>query len=103
MPTIQFFQPDQGRQFDGPLDVNAHLIRHPAATFFLRAGDEVRGDSGARPDDLLVVDRSLDPVRGCVVIASRDGDLRVERFCPANETEEFQVWGVVTHLIRALP
>lgn len=103
MPTIQFFQPDQGRQFDGPLDLHAHLIRHSAATFFLRVGDEARGDSGVRPDDLLVVDRALDPVSGCVVIASLGGDLRVMRFRPSNETEELQVWGVVTHLIRALP
>ncbi len=102
MPTIQFFQPEEGRHFDGPLDLNAHLIRHPAATFFLRAGPEVRREADVRPDDLLVVDRSLQPFPNAVVVAVRAGELRIERFQRAF-SEETEFWGVVTHLIRALP
>ncbi len=106
MPTIQFFQPDEGRHFEGPLDLNAHLIRHPAATFFLRAGPDVpapdgagRRDAGVRADDLLVIDRSVRPSLGTVIIAVHDGELRVERF---RHEETLEVWGAVTHLIRRL-
>lgn len=105
MPTIQFFQPEEGRQFDGPLDVNGYLIRHPAATFFVRAGPDVRRETAVQPDDLLVVDRSVAASLGRVAIVVRAGELRVERLgmSPANGDEELQLWGVVTHLIRALP
>lgn len=102
MPTIQFFQPEEGRHFDGPLDLNAHMIRHPAATFFLRAGPDMRRDAVVRPDDLLVVDRSVAPFPGAVIIAVRAGELCVERFRRDVE-EETELWGVVTHLVRALP
>ena len=102
MPTIQFFQPHEGRQFDGPLDLNEHLIRHPTATFFMRAGSDSR-EAGTRAGDLLVIDRSLRPAIGSIVIAVREGELRIERFNrPAND-EELELWGVVTHSIRSLP
>ena len=99
MPTIQFFQPHEGRQFDGPLDLNEHLIKHPTATFFMRAGSDSR-DAGICSGDLLVIDRSLRPAIGSIVIAVRGGELRIERFNrPAND-EELELWGVVTHAIR---
>ena len=102
MPTIQFFQPDEGRRFDGPLDLNAHVIRHPASTFFLRVGPDVRADADVRPDDLLVVDRSVAAFPNAVAVIVRGGELRVERLRRSGE-EETELWGVVTHVIRALP
>lgn len=101
MPTVQFFQPHEGRRFDGPLDLNEHLIRHPAAAFFMRAGSDSR-ETGVRAGDLLVIDRSLRPAFGSVVIAVRGGDLRIERFNRPSGDEELELWGVVTHLIRSL-
>lgn len=102
MTTIRFFQPDEGRRFDGPLDLNSHLIRHPAATFFLRAEADAPA-AGVRDGDLLVIDRSLTPAAGAVVIAVRDGDLRIERFRRPEDGAELELWGVVTHAVRALP
>jgi SOS-response transcriptional repressor LexA len=102
MPTIQFFQPEEGRRFDGPLDLNTHVIRHPAATFFLRVGPDVRGDADVRSDDLLVVDRSVTAFPNAVAVVVRGGELRVERLRRSGD-EEAELWGVVTHLIRALP
>ncbi len=102
MPTIQFFQPDEGRRFDGPLDLNAHVIRHPASTFFLRVGPDVRGDADVRHDDLLVVDRSVTAFPNAVAVVVRGGELRIERLRRSGE-EETELWGVVTHVIRALP
>lgn len=61
------------------LDLNEHLIHHPAATFIVRvAGDSMTG-AGIFPDDLLVVDRSIPPANGRVVIAMIAGGLTVKR------------------------
>lgn len=102
------------------LDLNRHLIKHPAATFFVRvAGDSMIG-AGIHCGDLLVVDRSLEPKDKSVVIAAIDGELTVKRIkihrkkitlepengdFPAQEITEdtqFEVWGVVTGVIHKL-
>jgi DNA polymerase V len=103
---------------EGQLDLNEHLIKNPPATFFLRvSGDSMTGAS-IHPDDLLVVDRSLEPKSGKIVIAVINGELTVKRlhkekdriqllaenpaYPPINITPEmdFQVWGVVTYVIH---
>ncbi len=103
-----------------PLDLNEHLIKHPAATFFVR----VRGDSmtgcGIFPDDILIVDRSLEPAHRKVVIAVVNGELTVKRLhkaggkvmlMPENagyqpivieDEMELEIWGVVTCVIHGL-
>jgi DNA polymerase V len=105
---------------EGRLDLNQHLIRHPAATFFVRAsGDSMLG-AGIHPGDLLVVDRSLEPTHGKVVIAVVDGELTVKRLDIRDgrvrllaendryppivfaENMDLQIWGVVTSVIHPL-
>lgn len=103
-----------------PLDLNEHLIKHPAATFFVR----VRGDSmtgcGIFPDDILIVDRSLEAIHRKVVIAVVNGELTVKRLyksggkvmlMPENDgykpiviedNMELEIWGVVTCVIHGL-
>lgn len=102
------------------LDLNKYLIKHPAATFFVRAAGYSMIGAGIDSGDLLVVDRSLEPKDKNVVIAVVNGELTVKRIRirkkkialePENEsypvqriTEDidFQVWGVVTHVIHGL-
>lgn len=105
---------------EGSLDLNTYLIKHPSATFFVRVtGDSMIG-AGIHPDDLLIVDRALEPVDRKVVIAVVDGNLTVKRFrlrggrvfleaendaYPPQEMKGemgFQVWGVVTSVIHPL-
>lgn len=105
---------------ENKLDLNKHLVKNPAATFFVRvAGDSMTG-AGIHDGDLLVVDRSLQPVSGNVVIAVLDGQLTVKRLRikrgritlePENQNYpahtiakgmEFEVWGVVTNVIHPL-
>lgn len=105
---------------EGRLDLNKHLIKHPAATFFVRvAGDSMTG-AGIHPGDILVVDRSLEPQDSNVVIAVLDGELTVKRISrrdgrvqlvPDNALYqpleilaemEFEVWGVVTAVVHSL-
>lgn len=102
---------------EGKLDLNQHLIKHPAATYFVRVtGDSMIG-AGIHSGDLLVVDRSLEPTDNSVVIAIVDGELTVKRLCtrqgkllllPDNDKyppvevreDSLQIWGVVTHVIH---
>ena len=64
---------------DAGIDLNEQLIRHPSSTFFLRvSGDSMTG-AGIHDGDLLVVDRSLDPRPGRVVVAVLDGGFTLKR------------------------
>lgn len=103
---------------EGRLSLDSLLIQNKEATFFVRAkGDSMTG-AGIFDADLLVVDRSLTPANGSVVVAVVDGDLTVRRLSeregkhilkPENpaykeiefkEGQELQVWGVVTATIK---
>lgn len=105
---------------EGKLDLNKHLVKNPAATFFVRvAGDSMLG-AGIHDGDLLIVDRAKEPKNGNVIIAVLDGQLTVKRLRirrgklslePENDNYpvqpitagmEFEVWGVVTNVIHPL-
>ena len=69
-PAEQYMEP--------PLDLNELLVKHPAATYFVRvSGDSMTG-AGINDGDLLVVDRSLRPADGDIIIACVDGDFTVK-------------------------
>ena len=105
---------------EGKLDLNRHLIKHPAATFFVRVTGDSMIDAGIHSGDLLVVDRSLEPADKHVVVAVLDGELTVKRLSRQNgrlrllpENRKYQpieitsqqtieIWGVVTSVIHAL-
>jgi len=57
------------------IDLN-DFIRHPAATYFIRATGESMSDGGILSGDLLIVDRAEKPVHGSIVIAAVDGEIR---------------------------
>ena len=102
------------------LDLNEMLVKHAAATFFVRvAGDSMTG-AGINHDDILVVDRSLEPSNGKVVIAVLNGELTVKRLFRNGESfrlaaenplypdrlllegESCEIWGVATFVIHSL-
>lgn len=100
------------------LNLDEHLVKNPAATFFVRVEGVSMTGAGIYPDDILVVDRSLEARPGDVIIAILDGEFTVKRLIrknrryflkpehpdysliPLGEDCEFQVWGVVTHVIH---
>ena len=65
-PAEQYLEP--------PLDLNELLVKRPAATYFVRVEGDSMSGAGISDGDLLVVDRSLRPADGDVIIASVDGD-----------------------------
>lgn len=103
---------------DKTLDLNELLIQHPAATFFVRAQGESMWDAGIHHNDILVVDRSLEPVSGKIVVCAINGEMTVKRLVdeqarwilkaenpaypniPLNEGLELVIWGVVTNVIH---
>lgn len=100
------------------LDLNEHLIKHPAATFFVRVtGDSMIG-AGINSGDILIVDRALQATDNKIVIAYINGEFTVKRitkkknalylmpendnFDPIEITPEmdFEIWGVVSYVIH---
>ena len=57
------------------LDLNELLVQKPATTFFVRAQGESMLGAGIHPNDILVVDRSLEAVPGKIVICALNGEL----------------------------
>mgnify|MGYP003433798749 CR=1 FL=1 len=103
------------------LDLNRFLVSHPESTFFAKVVGDSMIDVGIEEGDLLVIDRSIDPQDGHIVVAFLDGEftlkfIRVDKqnsnqlyLVPANSdypeilvTSEQQsvVWGVVTYSIK---
>lgn len=100
------------------LDLNEHLVQHPSATFFVRVNGDSMIGVGIHHNDILVVDKSLSPKHGSIVIAVLNGELTVKTLeyrnndpflVPANPSYpitsitsemEFSIWGVVTSVIH---
>ncbi len=105
---------------DLSIDLNRHLIKHPTATFYARVKGESMKDAGINDGDLLIIDRSLEPVDGKIAICFVDGEFTLKRIkidaegvwlTPANshfkpllikEGNNLLVWGVVTYVVKSV-
>lgn len=105
---------------EGMLDLNDYLINHPGSTFFARVGGDSMQDIGIFPDDIVIVDRAMEPANNKVVLAIYDGEFTIKRlriedgeYWLISENEayppihirhdlDFIVWGVVTAVFRKL-
>jgi len=102
------------------LDLSEALVEDEEATFYVRvAGDSMTG-AGIHDGDILVVDRSVEPGKGDVVIAALGGELTVKRYevrggrpclvpeaeghapIPVREGQELRVWGVARHVVHKI-
>lgn len=102
------------------IDLNEELIRNKPATFFMRVRGEAMIGAGIFDGDMVIVDRSIKPVNGKVVIAVLNGDMMIRRFekgfnkirlvpetnrlaaIDIDPYAEFVIWGVVTCVIHRL-
>ena len=98
------------------LDLNDLLVKREEATFFVRVAGRSMIDAGIQPDDILIVDRSLEAKHGKIVIAVIDGEVTVKRLSiyggkvvlKAENTQykdipvngALHIWGVVTSIIH---
>ncbi|HIJ56193.1 MAG TPA: translesion error-prone DNA polymerase V autoproteolytic subunit [Deltaproteobacteria bacterium] len=120
VPVAAGFPSPAEDYLEGKLDLNKYLIKHPAATFFVRVTGDSMIAAGIHPGDILIVDRSIEPADKKVVIAVIEGELTVKRIrrlkgkillMPENENYKplqinaemnFEIWGVVTNVIHPL-
>lgn len=79
------------------ISLDRSLIVHPEATFFFRVSGHDLKDEGIFDGDLLIVDRSLTPQHGQMVVAVADGDLVIRRAADlkAEKQEELILWGTI--------
>ena len=69
---------------ENKLDLNEYLVKHPAATYIVKANGSSMVDAGILSGDLLIVDRSVTPRNESIVIASIFGDLTVKKIRKKN-------------------
>lgn len=117
-PVAAGFPSPADDYIEGRIDLNQHLVRHPAATFYVRvSGDSMTG-AGIQDGDLLIVDRSAEVKSGCIVVARINDEFTLkrirkkgsrvflmpenERYQPIEITEgsDFEIWGRVVGSIR---
>lgn len=100
------------------LDLNQFLVSNQPATFFLRVKGDSMINAGIHDGDIIVVDRSVQPVDRSVVVAVVDGELTVKRlimrsgaaelhaenpkYAPIRfqDSQEMSIWGVVTSAVH---
>lgn len=100
------------------LDLNEFLIRSKSSTFFIRVSGDSMINAGIHEDDILIIDRSLNPKNNDVILAVLNGEFTVKRYVKKNQQiilvpennkytpkfinsyDEFEVWGVVTSVIH---
>ncbi|MBO7599048.1 MAG: translesion error-prone DNA polymerase V autoproteolytic subunit [Bacteroidales bacterium] len=103
------------------LDFNRDLIRNPAATFYGRVVGDSMIDAGIADGDIAVIDRSVEPSDGDIVVAFINEEFTIKyldlahrdegyiELKPANPKyhpiristdDEFEVWGVVLWTIK---
>lgn len=105
---------------DLTIDLNKHIVKHPASTFYGRVKGDSLKNAGIHNGDLLVIDKSIEPVDGKIAVCYIDGEFTAKRIqigknevllMPENEdyqpirvTEDnsFLIWGIVTHVIKSL-
>ena len=100
------------------IDLNDQLIRNKPATFFMRVSGSSMINAGIYDGDIVIVDRSLKPQNGKIVIAVIDGEMLIRRYektmnrlrlipettklsaIDISEFMDFKIWGVVSYIIR---
>jgi len=112
------FPSPAGDYIEKTLDLNELMVQHPAATFFVRASGDSMIDAGIQTGDILVVDRSIEPTGGKIVVAVVNSEFTVKRLLKQGERvllraenpefpdisidpdSDFEVWGVVMYVIH---
>ena len=103
---------------DLDLNLQEYLVQHPSATFCVRVTGDSMQNAGIFSGDVMIIDRALEPKNNTIVLAVLNGEFTVKRiqkksnklylkaenndFKSIEITEEmnFQVWGIVTHIIH---
>ncbi|WP_440427629.1 LexA family protein [Prevotella merdae] len=121
-PTIKAGFPSPADDYlNDSLDFNRDMIKNPEATFYGRVSGDSMIDAGICDGDIAVIDRSLQPMDGNVIVAFVNGEFTIKyldlkhkeegyiELKPANSNyspiridieDNFRVWGVVVWTIK---
>ncbi len=139
--TLEFFSPKTSKNnksilidtgisagFPSPADdfkqtrisLDEELIQNKEATFFAKVSGQSMIGAGLDDNDLLVIDRSLEPENNKIAVCFLDGEFTVKRLRVENnevwlqpenpdypiikitEENDFIIWGIVTSVIKRL-
>ena len=102
------------------IDLNEQLIRNKPATFFMKVSSNSMINAGIFDGDIIIVDKSIKPQNGKIVVAVIDGEMLIRRYektmnrlrlipetsklatLEVSEFMDFKIWGVVTYIIRSV-
>ena len=100
------------------ISLDKELIKNKEATFFARVSGQSMVGAGLDNNDLLVIDRSLEPTNNKIAVCLIDGEFTVKRLKVENdriwlkpenldykpieitEQNQFIIWGIVTNVIK---
>jgi len=100
------------------LSLDQILVKNKLSTFFARVSGQSMINAGLDDNDLLVIDRSLEPEHNRIAVCFLDGEFTVKRLKvdkngvwlqPENpdypiikitEDNDFVIWGIVTNVIK---
>jgi DNA polymerase V len=100
------------------IDLNEQLIRNKPATFFMKVSSNSMINAGIFNGDIVIIDKSVQPTNGKIVIAVVDGEMLIRRFektfnkllltadapkiatIHVNEMSDVKIWGVVMWVMR---
>lgn len=95
------------------LDITDITVIDPDNTYYMRMGSEAMTGYRIGMDHVLVIDRSLTPVPGCIVVFFHEGEFYTREYCPEygrlllradtikdsvliENIQSWTCWGVVT-------
>ena len=102
------------------IDLNEQLIRNKPATFFMKVSGNSMVNAGIFDNDIVIVDRSIKPANGKIVIAIIDGEMLIRRYektinklrlipetpklspIEVGEFSDCKIWGVVICVVRQI-
>jgi DNA polymerase V len=104
---------------EGVLDISTHLIKHPAASYWFTVEGECMEGAGIKDDDLILIDNSITPFNGAIVVAKLHGKYLLKRYrkkgnrhwlepdpvdavpmIEFDDSVELEIFGVMTAVIR---
>ena len=89
------------------VDLSEVLVKNREATFYVRISGSSWEAFQIYKNDVLIIDRSLDFVKGKTALVVKDGNFEVMKYpyridSERGEVEPFDLWGVITHVIHQL-
>lgn len=105
---------------DLSIDLNQAFIKNKSATFFAKVKGDSMKNAGIDDGDLLIIDKSLEPVNGKIAVCFIDGEftvkrIKIEQQCvwlvaenkqyaaiQVTKDNDFVIWGIVTTVIKSV-